>query len=213
MASIPVPGGRVDFDAWRRDYDRLSYAEHVEFYRHVAEVYPEQQHYNEPAVREFLVGVSGKVLEIGGWKGELAAAVLPDHPNITAWLNIEIAPQAITQNVCTDPRYSVEVLDSFIWDSPMDLTPYRTLVASHVIEHMKRADVVKLLSRTRHVEHLYVDAPLPPKPSAWDKGESSHIIEVGWIGLANLFTSYGFRQVGEMDGKWGPARWFDRSPS
>jgi hypothetical protein len=200
----------IDFDGWRKNYDRLTYAEHVEFYRQVAEVYPEQQHYNEPAVREFLSDCSEPILELGGWKGELAAAVLPDFPAISRWLNVEIAPQAVTENVCTDPRYAVEVLPTFIWDSDLDLSPYRTLIASHVIEHMKRADVVKLMRRLPTIERLYVDAPLPPQPSAWDKGESSHIIEVGWIGLADLLASYGFRMVGEMDGKWGPARWFER---
>lgn len=200
----------IDFDAWRRDYDRLTYADHVEFYRQVAEVYPDQQHYNAAAVREFLSGISGNVLEIGGWKGELAAEILPDHPDITGWLNIEIAPQAVTQSACSDLRYSVVVLDTFIWDSERDLSEYPTVIASHVIEHMKKADVVKLLGRLRHIERLYVDAPLPEQPSAWDHGESSHIIEVGWKGLGNLIASYGFRQVGQMDGKWGPARWFER---
>jgi hypothetical protein len=201
---------KIDFDAWRRDYDRLSYPEHVEFYRQVAEAYPDQQHYNEPAVREFLGPVKGDVLEVGGWKGELAAKVLPDFPDIDRWLNVEIAPQAVTENVCTDPRYRVIVPDTFIWDTDIDLSSYRTLVASHVIEHMKRRDVVKLLSRLPDVERIYVDAPLPAFPSAWDNGESSHIIEVGWDGLTNLLESYGFVQVGEKHGKWGPARWFER---
>lgn len=178
----------IDFDGWRRDYDRLTYAEHVEFYRQVAEVYPDQQHYNELAVREFLQDVTGDVLELGGWKGELAAKILPDFPLITAWLNIEIAPQAVTESVCTDVRYGVIVPDAFVWDTDRDLTRYRTLVASHVIEHMKRADVARLMGRLRHIERMYVDAPLPPQPSAWDKGESSHIIELGWIGLADLFA-------------------------
>ena len=200
----------IDFDAWRDNYDRLTYAEHVEFYRQVAEVYPDQEHYNEPAVREFLYGVHGDVLEIGGWKGELAAKVLPDFPDITSWLNIEIAPQAISENVCTDPRYAVQVPPTWIWDVDIDLERFRTVVASHVIEHMKWADVVKLMERLRHIDRLYVDAPLPDKPSLWGGGESSHIIEVGWNGLRTLFASYGFRQTGSMDGKWGPAYWFAR---
>ena len=155
----------IDFDDWRRNYDRLTCSEHVEFYRKVAEVYPEQQHYNELAVRMFLADCEGPVLEIGGWKGELAAAVLPDFPGIPEWLNVEIAPQAITESACTDPRYSVVVPPAFIWDADIDLEPYRTLVASHVIEHLKRTDVVKLLNAIRHVDRMYVDAPLPTFPS------------------------------------------------
>lgn len=201
---------KVDFDAWRAAYDDLSYAQHVEFYRQVAEAYPEQQHYNEPAVRAFLAGSDGSVLEIGGWKGELAAAVLPDFPAIPSWLNVEIAPQAVTESVCDDPRYRVLVPEAFIWDADIDLRPYRTLIASHVIEHMKQADVEKLMDRLGHIERMYVDAPLPPEPSAWEQGESSHIIEVGWIGLAEIFTRHGFAQVGAAEGKWGPCYWFSR---
>lgn len=209
MATKPLRHQRIDFDAWRNNYDRLTYAEHVEFYRQVAEVYPDQQHYNESAIREFLAGSSGPVLELGGWKGELAASVLPDFPGIPEWLNVEIAPQTI-DTVCHDPRYLVVVPEAFIWDWDFDLTPYRTFIASHVIEHMKRADVARLLSRLNAIERMYVDAPLPRKPSLWGGGESSHIIELGWDKLGALIMSYGFSKVGESEGKWGPAYWFER---
>ena len=202
----------IDFDSWRRDYDRLTYSEHVEFYRTVAEAYPEQQHYNEPAIRSFLDGATGPVLELGGWKGELAASVLSDYPGIPKWLNVEIAPQAVTESACTDPRYSVIVPDAFLWDTDLDLSEYRTLVASHVIEHLKHADLIKLLRRTRSIEHLYVDAPLPETDPQWGggNGQHSHIIEIGWGRLRSLLESYGFSRVGSLDGKWGPAYWFAR---
>lgn len=201
----------IDWDAWRRDYDRFSYSEHVEFYRQVAEMYPDQQQFNEPAVRLFLADSLGPVLELGGWKGELAANVLPDFPLISMWLNVEIAPQAACETVCADARYTVVIPDTFIWDSDLDLEPYRTLIASHVIEHMKLADVDKLLDRVPNLERLYVDTPLHRLPPTWDGIESSHIIEVGWDGLDNLLIGQrGFEKVGELDGSWGPAYWFQR---
>ena len=203
----------IDFDAWRDNYDRLTYAEHVEFYRKVAEVYPEQQHYNEPAVRDFLAGSQGPVLELGGWKGELAASVLPDFPGIPEWLNVEIAPQAISENACTDPRYSVIVPHAFLWDTDLDLSRFTTFIASHSIEHIKRRHVSQLLVRLGGVERMYVDAPLPDAPSKWGggNGQHSHIIEIGWDGLRDLFASFGFSQVGASDdGRWGPAYWFER---
>ena len=210
MAAKSIRHRSIDFDWWRRNYDRLSYDQHVEFYRKVAEAYPDQQHYNEPAIREFLDGSKGSVFELGGWKGELAASVLPDFPGIPKWLNVEIAPQAITENVCADPRYSVIVPDAFLWNSDLDLSPYRTCVASHVIEHMKRADIARLLGRLSSVERLYVDAPVPRQGSKWMGGESSHIIEIGWDALDTLIESYGFSKIGEAEGKWGPAYWFER---
>jgi len=199
----------IDFGAWRRQYDDLTYSEQVEFYRAVAEAYPEQIHFNEPAIRTFLDGATGKVLEIGGWKGELAQRVLPDLPEITEWLNVEIAPQAVTESVCLDPRYLVTIPETFIWDSDLDIESFPTVVASHVIEHMKIREVRNLLSRIR-ADRLYVDAPLPPQPSLWGDGQHSHIIEVGWDGLGSLIESHGFRKVGELEGKWGPAYWFRR---
>ena len=203
----------LDFDAWRRDYDRLTYAEHVEFYRQVAEVYPEQVHFNEPAVRDFLAASAGPVLELGGWKGELAAAVLPDFASIPEWLNVEIAPQAVTESACHDPRYSVIVPDAFLWDSDIDTSRFRTFVASHSIEHLKIAHVAALMECLPNIETMYVDAPLPDAPTGWGggNGQHSHIIEVGWDGLRELFASHGFRHVGTWpNGKWGPAYSFAR---
>lgn len=202
---------KINFDAWRHNYDGMSYPEHVEFYRQAAEAYPEQVHFNEAAVRSFLESVAGNVLEIGGWKGELAAAVLPDHPAITVWLNVEIAPQAVSESVCTDSRYSVVVPDTFLWDSDIDLSPYPTMIASHVIEHMKVAHVVKLLDHIPAVAKLYIDAPLAAEPQAWGGGESAHIIEIGWQGLMDMLAGYGFHGVGGAQGRWGPAYWFDRA--
>lgn len=203
----------IDFDGWRKDYDRLTYGEHVEFYRTVAEAYPDQQHYNEPAIRTFLDGSSGPVLEIGGWKGELAQKVLPDYPGIPEWLNVEIAPQAVSESVCTDPRYSVIVPDRFLWDSDLDVTRFRTFIASHSLEHIKRGHLTQLLGRLGGVERMYVDAPLPDEDPQWGggNGQHSHILEIGWNRLRDLFESYGFCQVGKSeDGLWGPAYWFER---
>lgn len=202
----------IDFDAWRRDYDQLTYDQHVEFYRQVAETYPDQEHYNEPAIRAFLDTASGPVLELGGWKGELAARILPDSP-IPRWVNVEIAPQAVTESACDDPRYEVVVLDRFLWDSDFDLTSFRTFIASHSIEHIKKADLIRLMGRLTMIEHLYIDAPLPEGRTAqWGggNGQHSHILELGWDALHDLIESYGFHRTDSLAGKWGPAYWYAR---
>jgi hypothetical protein len=103
----------------------------------------------------------------------------------------------------------VLIPDDWVWNTDIG-NGHETLIASHVLEHMKIAQVDQLLTKLPSVRRLYVDAPLPEKASAWDGGESSHIIEVGWIGLRALFQKHRYRQTGSMDGKWGPAYWFVR---
>jgi len=204
---------RLDFDAWRAGYDSMTYAENVEFYRKVADEYPEQRYYNAPAVLRFLTWATEyeavDVLELGGWKGELADEMLPLFGGIRSWLNVEIAPQVIDAR-CSEPRYSVIVPDDYLWNLDADLTKYRVLVASHVIEHLKVADIHRLLERLSDIRYFYIDAPLPDTPSAWGNGESSHIIEIGWDGLVALVESHGFTLRDRADGQHGPAMWFQR---
>jgi hypothetical protein len=151
------------------------------------------------------------VLELGGWKGELADLLLPDFPNIEKWMNYEITPQAVSDNTCKDSRYEVQIPDNYLWTLDIDLSKYNVFVASHVIEHLKLVHVKRLLSRLRDIKYLYVDAPLPPNGSMWGGGEFSHIIEIGWTALRDLIESFGFKQVGTAPGVDGSVEWFVRS--
>lgn len=200
-----------DFDLWRARYLEATYDEHREFYRQIATAYPEQRYFNLEAAREFMLSAGPtRVLELGGWKGELAAAILPEWQRIVEWLNIEIAPQAVTESACRDWRYTVDVPDSFIWDLPRDWGRFDTFVASHVLEHLVYADVVKVLQMIHGVEWIYVDAPLPPGGSMWGGGESTHILEIGWTRLGDLIESYGYREVDRRPGHDGEIRWYRR---
>lgn len=201
------------FDDWRQGYDTMSYDQQVEFYRVVADAYPDQRHFNVFAVNQFLLeaGEDVRVLELGGWKGELAALMLSEFPTqITRWTNFDIAPQAISQSTCTDPRYSVVVPEDFMWNIDLELSKYNTFIASHVVEHLRLEHLRKLFSMLRGIPRIFVDTPLGPDGVRWDGNLSSHIIEIGWNDLQSLIESFGYKQSGEMPSVEGKAVWFER---
>lgn len=202
----------TDFDRWREAYDRSSYRDQVEFYARVAAAYPDQRVFSAEAARRFVAEAKPRrVLELGGWKGELAETILSDalrDPPINEWLNIEIAPQVIEERVCFDPRYQVEIPDDFFWRLDRDWSRFDTFIASHVLEHLKAVEVGWVLGKIQHVKHLYVDAPLPELASMWAGGLSSHILEIGWGELDAMIRGHGFLQVGHAPGLDGQIRWY-----
>ena len=177
----------IDWDAWRRDYDTMSFSEHQAFNQRVAEQHPDQQHWNAAACARFLDDRRPwTVIEIGGWDGTLAAAMLAQAPWVHAWTMYDITdvPQA-----CDDPRYWPVVLTGWPWEK-RELRA-DALILSHVVEHMRVAQFERLLARFTG-DAVYVDAPLPDVNPSWDGYPGTHIIEVGAIEVAEVLAVHGF---------------------
>jgi hypothetical protein len=146
-----------------------------------------------------------RVIELGGYQGELAHEILRKHPNIEKWDNYEISDRADTHQVCNDPRYDPIVLEDFIWNDPpasitfkapgASLRKYNTFVSSHTIEHIT-GDNFKALVDTviRYMDYCILEAPLSEQqmPNIWKGYDGTHIQELAWNDIITILWNAGF---------------------
>jgi hypothetical protein len=193
--------GRIDWDLWRGLYDRLDWEDQKRFYARVAALLPDQAIAAHRLADEFFTllaveGHSPSVLELGGWDGALAAAMLAAHPALPSWLNLEVAEPPLHDPACHDPRYSAAIPVDFAWRLPAETFEGReALVASHVLEHLRFREIGQLLERMPDLRWCFVEAPIRERDRArgWYAYQGSHILEVGWIRLEEFFARFGFR--------------------
>lgn len=188
------------FDAWRDHYDSMSYADQVDFYNQVEAAHPKQRAFSAGRLVRFFRFVLASarpiaILEMGGWKGELARAVLGQFgaANINQWINYEISERARDANVCSDSRYTAIVPDDFMWN--IDLPLAGVFVASHVIEHIKVSQLTALLDNLPlSVEYIALQAPITQSALAhdWSGYLGSHILEIGWRQVTDILIKRDF---------------------
>src|SRR6185436_6230054 len=149
------------------------------------------------------------VVEIGGYDGGLAAAVLPQTPFVDGWLNMDLLdlPQ-----VCEDPRYVQMVLKENVWSKQIGA---HALILSQTIEHFSEAKLRQLLSNL-NVKAIYVDTPLPAtSSSSWYGTETAHILPLSMMKLDALFLEHDYRvDHASSDSRYGfesQVRWYTRS--
>lgn len=181
----------IDWNAWRRMYDTMSWADQVAFYKRVAARHPDQRFFTADEVRRTLtdIGHPIRVLEIGGWKGELASEVYFD--GILEWLNIEVLVDAASYGP-GGGWYRATVPSDYIWNTGVP-RGYDVLVMSHTIEHMRAAQLDKVINQFDG-EWAYFEAPLGPD---WHDYAGSHILELDWDGVDQLMHKHGFIKVRE----------------
>lgn len=193
-----APVSPADFDRWRAEYATTSYADQVAYYDGVWEKYPVQRHYNLPLAREFFAAPSGptRVLEVGGWTGDVAVDILPQWPSIKDWLNVEVCRGAARAGYMVVPfasAYRAVVLEDWIWNQPEAFfEPFTVLFASHSFEHMTATNLRALLAKVTHISHVYIDTPLPEEPYDWHGYLGTHILELGWPQLIDLMAEFGW---------------------
>ena len=192
------------FERYRAEYATMPYSEHQKVYAIIERYYPGQCHYDAKAIVVFLdglcaAGVVPAVLELGGWKGELAKEMLARFPDIIVWHNIEICQEAVAKSVCADTRYHPKTLPDFFWRYRPLPGPVNTLVLSHVVEHMRAEDFSRVLAHvaTLGIQHIYLDIPHITETSekAWQGWTNTHVLEVGWKRLEEILTAYGYSPV------------------
>jgi hypothetical protein len=202
----------IDWDEWRRNYDSMTYEQQQSFYSSVWQNHPIQQHYNADAAKAFfdlidLIEEDLTIVEIGGWRGELAEAVLPDVRGF--WLNIEICREAAEQRIPTSPRYKAYSPPDWPWDDPTSIFTLQradVLVASHVIEHLS-VPHLELLLDTSRARWMFLASPLPAiGPVDWTGYNGSHILPLGWDGVEALAGTHGWLMFNAV----GDTRWFRR---
>jgi hypothetical protein len=182
----------IDWDAYRRDYDRMSAADQEAFYDRVWQDYPHQKFFNASACASYLASFTPTtVVEIGGWRGELAAEMLTRFPSIKHWTNVEVCRGAREASACTDPRYE--------YVPPTALLPFAdAVVSSHAIEHMLIRELVIYLEEVRP-RSVFLQAPLTEEGQAWDGYQGSHVMREGWREVRSELARLGLRHVPHFD--------------
>jgi len=179
----------TDFDAWRERYDTMTYKEMKDFYNLVEVDHPLQQAYNADAFGRFLDYVIEAVgpitvLEIGGWKGELACGML-GRQSIIKWYNYEICEAAVQKSICALPRYKPIIPDDFVWN--IELPSANVLIASHFIEHIRWWELVLLIRRLpRSISFIGLQSPLGASGKDWAGYLGTHIIEARWQDICDF---------------------------
>jgi hypothetical protein len=151
--------------------------------------FPEQAHFNYEPIHQWLkneIPRPGNIIEIGGWRGELALKAFSSFDHIKKWHNYDLLENNHYQK-CTDTRYSLITLDNYIWNVSLD-QEYNALIATHMIEHISWKEL-KLLIKwiPESIRTVLFEAPLPSSAEnfSWKGDHSSHVLEKGWEQVVN----------------------------
>lgn len=153
----------------------MPYQAHREFYDLLASEYPDQNYWDGEQVAAFLDwSMPAWVCELGGWDGQLAAAMLQHRESIVAWVNYELAD--VPQH-CNDSAYHFNVGDGWLWgDGPYSI-PCDAFVASHSLEHLTEQHLTELIAAL-DCDYAYVDVPLDGEGSNWNGTTTTHVLEL-----------------------------------
>jgi hypothetical protein len=183
---------RVELVArWARDYDSMTFEQHRDVYSEYWQTnLPEQAHFDYDAVARHIDFDFAHVCEIGGWDGQLAAAVLraPGY-GATSWTNFEVCKEAadLSRATVANPARFSAFADGWAWEQ--DLSGMDVLIASHSLEHMNRRHLGLLLDATAHMGQAYVQAPLQMGVGH----QSTHILGLTPDELVAEFTARGWK--------------------
>lgn len=198
------------FNDYRKNYDKLPLENHKALYEVIAKFFPEQKQYDYKSVFTFLSELINKgdlsVLEIGGWKGDLAQKVLDSSLNnfITKWLNYEICDAAIKAGF-SHKKYKTA--------SPpvkINYKRHNVLIMSHVIEHMQFnqfKDMMDEIKKAKYpIKRIYIDAPISEYIANvnWHDYMGTHVLEVGWNEIEAELLKHGYKKYFQD----GNIRWF-----
>ncbi len=180
------------FNKWRARYWELTDQEHAEFMEACEAAFPSQQHHDVSRyehVFKYMQGVS--VLEMGGWKGELACFCLNRY-NISKWTNIELCQAAANKTVFEDARYEVIVPNRFAWFTAERSRHFDVFVSSHAIEHLHDNHLTQLLDYIAGIPVVFLEAPLQEDGQSWDNDWSTHILTFGWAHIRSMMRKLGY---------------------
>ena len=183
----------LDWNTWRSAYDEMTPTEQRAFYDEVHRLHPEQARFSERELGRLLahIGQPVSVVELGGWDGGFADAMLPGS-SIRSWESWEVSGAAcIGGNVCHDLRYVAVCPANWYWS-----TAHRCdlFVSSHTIEHLRFRDVLATFDAT-DCEWMYLQSPLREGPTEWANYHGSHILEVGWGEITHELDARGFDEL------------------
>ncbi|MEI6697317.1 MAG: peptidoglycan bridge formation glycyltransferase FemA/FemB family protein [Bacteroidota bacterium] len=186
-------------DIFRKNYDNMSFNHLVKKANIWLHEYPEQASYDLSLVQKwFIEYVSDQafVLEIGGWRGDLADAILKENSAIQCWDNYDVISDSSTQK-CKDPRYHHIPLNDYIWNLNID-AKYNALIATHMIEHIKWRELIELIHWIPdNIQTVLFEISIVQSAENydWTGHNSTNIIEKGWQQVIEEMEKMNFVRV------------------
>lgn len=211
------------FNKWRELYDELTDEEQITFANECEDRFPSQQHFTPSNFEDFFEDIEEErlakeielngdqtdddkakfkirtkvigpsVLEVGGWKGELAQLILSKYPMLGDWHNIDICQQAVTKTSCNDHRFSNHVPSQFRWFERKREGKYQVCVVSHSIEHFSDKDFIGLATFIAGIPTVIFEAPIKLEHDDWSDYLGTHILRMGWLGVAEVMGGLGYK--------------------
>jgi len=179
---------------FRRSYDNLPIEKHQQQYNQLANENANQRRFSEHKAREFLSRVRpARVIELGGWDGELASIILPAS-EIESWFNFELSS---IRPVCDDERFQQIVSASWAWDDERFIGD--CFVSSHCLEHLSNTQLWSVLDAldAGGFTSAFTQVPLPAvgKPDWEQWPNSGHILDMNAVEFDEAFVSRGWEAV------------------
>ncbi len=195
----PLAKSIREMDLFRENYDLMTFGQLVDIANDSLHKYPEQAHYTLPFVFQWIenhVPRPARVLEIGGWRGDLARDILSRYGFVEEWDNFDVISDQSTQK-CKDNRYRQIPLSDYIWN--LDLSEkYNALIATHMIEHLKWRELLLLMRWIpAKIQTVLFEAPVVQSADNfdWTGNHSTHILEKGWKQIVEEMDKNGFVKI------------------
>lgn len=199
MKRLPPLSDPKFWDRWRELYDSFSHEENIEIGNALEAAYPYQVSFNAELFENFFSAVlpGARVLEIGGWKGELAKHLLEKNPGIEHWHNVDMCRAAVLKTVpmgANSHRYTSEFPGSFDWFKTQRASAFDIAVSAHTIEHLSDAHLKDLIAFLAGIPLIVFEAPISKKSGAsWAGYPGTHILSMGWDEIETLMRARGYQ--------------------
>lgn len=187
------------FNKWRELYDELTDQEQQDFANECEERFPSQVHHDRSNFDFLFSTLRGtnpngfKVVEVGGWKGELAKYCLEKYSYlIRDWTNIEFCENAVEKTVEISQRYEAVNPKTFTWFNKGKLTGYDVFVSAHTIEHLSDDHMAQLIKALSGIPVVMFDAPLSLEGEDWNDFLGTHKLKMGWNKVNGLMIREGY---------------------
>lgn len=195
---------KVDFDEWKSKYEIMSYEDQINFHNNCESMFPNQAHFNAGNVITALdlIGKPFEVLEFGGWKGDLAFAMMVHYGDaIIDWVNIEICEAAINKTIHPSKKYRIIKPRRFDWFVEERVEKPDVIIATHFIEHISNEHFDLLARYVSGVPVIYFEAPMEDDGQSWNGYMGTHKLTYGWNDVKRIMESYGYSNVDLKQGK------------
>jgi len=192
------------FDKWRELYYDLTHEENIQFGYDMEAKYPGQASFDAPGIQAILSTVENKpnkVLEIGGWKGELAQCTCAQSPgDFLSWTNIDMCKAAVEKSVhVSSVPYRAHFPDRFDWFISPREEWFDVCISAHSIEHLTDKHLLQLMDWIKGIPVVIFEAPITNTGQTWDGYFGTHILEMGWTRLNQEMAARGYEATKHTD--------------